>query len=85
MSDVEQQQGDELFGDSDPEDAWDDNDPPEVKEEILERIAARLESMNPLNYQRRDDALRLLDKMGSHARRRTDNRLDQIRERLEAL
>lgn len=85
MSDVEQQQGDELFGDSDPEDAWDDNDPPEAKEAILERIATRLESMNPLNYQRRDDALRLLDKMGSHARRRTDNRLDQIRERLEAL
>jgi len=85
VSDVEQQQGDDLFGDSDPEDAWDDSDPPEMKEEILERIAARLESMNPLNYQRRDYALRLLDKMGSHARRRTDNRLDQIRERLEAL
>lgn len=84
MSDVEYDDPD-TFGDNDPEDAWDDNDPPEAKEAILERIATRLESMNPLNYQRRDDALRLLDKMGSHARRRTDNRLDQIRERLEAL
>jgi hypothetical protein len=47
------------FGDADPEDAWDDNDPLDVKLAVIGRV---IDDLRTLRFsQRRANALRLLD------------------------
>jgi hypothetical protein len=74
------------FGDTHPEDAWDDEDDEDTKVAILERVVDVLEDQGTeVNLSRRDDATRLLDKLAAVTRRRTDDHLDELRARLEAL
>jgi hypothetical protein len=57
----------DVWGDKDPEDAWDDGDPPAVKLAILERVVASVRSElahTPHRAEaRRIDALRLVTKL----------------------
>jgi hypothetical protein len=75
-----------VFGDLDPEDAYDAGDPPEIRVAVLERIAVALRD-NPDDGRRalrRLGALRLLDNLDlEHPD--LDATLDPIRHILEAL
>jgi hypothetical protein len=73
-----------VFGDKDPEDAWDDGDPPDTKLAILERIVADLRARrdDARHDARRDDALRLVIKL---RRQLYGDRLEEVSDALEAL
>lgn len=49
------------FGDFDPEDAYDADDPPHVRLAVIARIVADLRARSDRHELRRLDALRLLD------------------------
>ena len=52
-----------MYGDADPEDAYDATDPPAIRLDVLERIIDALEAdaSDPRREIRRVDALRLVD------------------------
>lgn len=75
------------YGDSDPEDAWDESDPPDVKLDVLKRIVESIKA-NPDHRQqgRRKDAARLAVKMNDLDYRWRDRRkLESLADELEAL
>jgi hypothetical protein len=71
------------FGDTDPEDAWDDGDPFEDKVAILERLVGvlRVRRTDERHDARRADALRLVDKLGREGR--DARRIAELRVALE--
>jgi hypothetical protein len=73
-----------LFGDADPEDAWDDGDLFEEKIAILEQVAVVLRATrdDPRHDRRRADALRLVVKLIVTGREPL--RLAELRDALEA-
>lgn len=74
--------GDTEFGDFDPEDAWDDDDPLEHKLDVLERVVTAFRVLGQVPPERRRDALRLLVKV-ERIREDTAARIDAIRRGLE--
>jgi len=70
------------FGDADPEDAWDDSDSVELKVRVLERVIESLRnSKDDARFEfRRNDALRLVNKLLSQQARIAD-----LRDELEDL
>jgi hypothetical protein len=73
---------DYVFGDIDPEDGWDDADSMEAKIDVLERVVLALAMLAIVPAERRDDALRLVDKL--ERTRAAPPRLSGIRHALEA-
>jgi hypothetical protein len=75
----------EVIGDVDPEDEWDDIDPFRVRLEILERVLDDLSERRDERFRARlEDALRLIGKLVREHQEDTV-RLERIRESLEAL
>lgn len=73
------------FGDADPEDQWDDVDPFRVRLEILEQILEALQDRRDERFRVRLEAALGLIKGMVEEHREDQERLDRIREALEAL
>jgi hypothetical protein len=78
------------IGDKDPEDVWDDGDPAAERLRVLGTIVDALEDNRDERFDgRRLNALRLMGKLDAELMRldddSLDDRLEEIRARLEAL